>query len=98
MLRRRLAKLSKWRKCLPLAEERADFTPYQTTRIVAKERKRFCPIASKKPRFCVAPYVAVVCIDLDAMSGRMVSSEARYCLSTFVLPPGCPVPYASDSS
>jgi hypothetical protein len=40
----------------------------------------------------------LVCIDLDAMSGRMVSSEARYCLSTFVLPPGCPVPYASDSS
>ena len=30
------------------------FTPYQTTRMVANKRKRFCPIASKKPRFCVS--------------------------------------------
>jgi hypothetical protein len=53
MVRRRLAKLSKWRKCFPPADDKADFTPYQTTRMVANERKRFWPIASKKPRFRV---------------------------------------------
>src|SRR5260370_4518235 len=26
--------------------------PYQTTRMVAKARNRFCPIPSKIPRFC----------------------------------------------
>src|SRR5258705_8576643 len=53
MVSRRLAKLSNWKGCLPLAADRADFTPYQTMRMVANMRKRFCPMASKKPRFCV---------------------------------------------
>src|SRR5882762_4621971 len=53
MVRRRLAKLSKWKKCLPLAADKADLTPYQTMRMVANMRNRFCPMASKKPRFCV---------------------------------------------
>src|SRR5207253_8829534 len=47
-------KLSNSKKGLPLAEDRADFTPCQTTRIVAKARNRFCPMASKKPRFWVS--------------------------------------------
>jgi hypothetical protein len=37
----RLAKLSNGRELRPPAAARADFTPNQTTRIVAKERNRF---------------------------------------------------------
>ena len=46
--------MSNWKGCLPLAAERADLIPYQATRIVANDRKRFWPIASKKPRFWVS--------------------------------------------
>jgi hypothetical protein len=46
--------LSKWNGDLPLAAERADLIPYHAMRIVANERKRFWPIASKKPRFWVS--------------------------------------------
>src|SRR6476661_2686013 len=50
---RRLAKLSNWKVYLPLAADSADLTPYQATKMVANMRNRFCPMASKKPRFCV---------------------------------------------
>src|SRR5260370_8705597 len=54
MVRSKLAKLSKWKECLPLAEESADLIPNQAMRMVANDRKRFWPIASKKPRFWVS--------------------------------------------
>src|SRR5258708_18069377 len=37
MVRSRLAKLSNWKGCLPLAEERADLIPYHATRMVAND-------------------------------------------------------------
>src|SRR5260370_7149944 len=48
----RVTKLAKWKppRCSPAAK--AALMPYQTTRMVAKARNRFCPIPSKIPRFC----------------------------------------------
>src|SRR5258708_25212186 len=47
----RVTKLAKWKppRCSPAAK--AALMPYQTTRMVAKARNRFCPIPSKVPRF-----------------------------------------------
>src|SRR5215813_9884590 len=49
----RLANSSKANVNLPLAEDSADFAPYQAIRMVANMRNRFRPMASKKPRFSV---------------------------------------------
>src|SRR5258708_3046336 len=71
-------KVAKWKPPRCSRAAKAALMPYQTTRMVAKARNRFCPIPSKIPRFCCT----------SALTACNTASK-KFMVSPWFSVPGC---------